>query len=672
VLFWLAQLIQERGGVTGFSYQKQPGSLGRWVLIAWSVLSILAVTAHLFSATVSWTRPEIRMVRSVGDLGGLVAEILERVPSDAPVLVDTWQAPRVPADQFLERELAYWIFPRRVYSASAIRGSRRSLEEFVTTHKIGWVVHGQRLVEVEAETVESVLGPLKPEDNEVVASPGLLKTLDPLRYPAPMGWLLFGVAVVITIAGGRGLLLSVGVDSQLSSTSERWGWSWLAGLAVTSLAGLLLFLCGKPVAFWLPLLPNLVLGGVAVGLRKRGTGGPGEDIVMPGDVPQVSANRRSRLLVPVLVLFVVVVVIAAIRGIEGFDQRMQWAYKARLMQTEPGPWDGSVFQDPDHVHFHPRYPLLVPAAEAVFGGAGGYDSSDNRGFSESTAVLMFPLTWLALGGVVIGGLVRLGSRDPVRGGVLLLMLPVWFGLGALRNNLAAFKGCPELLVGAALLSAVVAALAALDRGRGWWFLVGLCLVVAGLAKAEGTVAVAVLVGVAGIAHRQRRVTWEIVLTAVVVALVLATHEVVFTRGVVAGVLPDDYRQLLTVSGVVDGLWRLPGVVGKFLVEAAVAPWFGAVGLLMVVAIFQDRGGWRTLAVGWPLVTSGLMLAAFCVPFLVIPDYENNLEWAAGRLVMQIAPLATWSLVVMLHRGETDPVDESVDSLSGDGARVGSE
>ncbi len=663
--------------MTGFSYQKQPGPLGRWILIAWSVLSVLAVTAHLFSATISWTRPEIRMLRSVGDLGALVAEILEHVPSDAPLLVDTWQAPRVPADQFLERELAYWIFPRRVYSASAIRGSRRSLEEFVTTHRIGWVVHGKRLVEVEDETVESVLGPLKPGDNEVAASPGLLKTLDPLKYPAPTGWLLFGLAVVITISGGRGLLVLVRVDSQLSSTSERWGWSWLAGLAVTSLSGLLLFLCGIPVAFWLPLLPTLVLGGVVVGLRKRETGGAGADIVMTGDVRQDVANRRYRLLVPLLVLFVVVLVIAAIRGIEGFDQRMQWAYKARLMQTEPGPWDGSVFQDPDHVHFHPRYPLLVPAAEAVFGGAGGYDSVTNGGFSESTAVLIFPLTWLALGGVVIGGLGRLGSGDPVRGGVLLLMLPVWFGLGALQNNLAAFKGCPELLVGAALLSAVVAALAALGRGqgRGWWFLVGLCLVVAGLAKAEGTVAVTVLVGVPGvaaIAHRQRRVTREIVLTAVVVTLVLATHEVVFTRGVVAGVLPDDYRQLLTVSGVVDGLWRLPGVAGKFLLEAAVAPWFGAIGLLLGVAIFQDRRGWRTLAVGWPLATCGLMLAAFCVPFLVIPDYENNLEWAAGRLVMQIAPLATWSLVVMLHRGETNPVDESVDALAGDGARVGRE
>ena len=57
---------------------------------------------------------------------------------------------------------------------------------------------------------------------------------------------------------------------------------------------------------------------------------------------------------------------------------------------------------------------------------------------------------------------------------------------------------------------------------------------------------------------------------------------------------------------------------------------------------------------------------------MIPDYENNLEWAAGRLMMQIAPLATWSLVVMLHRGETNPVDESVDALAGDGARVGRE
>ena len=156
--------------------------------------------------------------------------------------------------------------------------------------------------------------------------------------------------------------------------------------------------------------------------------------------------------------------------------------------------------------------------------------------------------------------------------------------------------------------------------------------------------------------------------------VLATHEVVFTRGVVAGVLPDDYRRLLSLSGVADGLVRLPTVATRFLLEVAAAPWFGAIGIVLVVAMVRGREKWRNPAVAWPLVTSVLMLAAYCVPFLVIPDYENNLDWAAGRLVMQIIPLATWSLVVTLdnHRGASDPNDESVDPLAGDSARVGGE
>jgi len=659
------------------SHQTAPRRLGRLVLVVWSGLSAVALLVHLFPAVIGWARPEIRVVRAVGDLDGLVAEVLERVPGDAALLVDTWQAPHVPANQFLERELAYWVFPRRVYSAAAIRGSPVSLEEFVRTRKIGWGVRGQRLVEIEAETVESVLKPLGPPGSEPGAMSRSLTPFGPLRYPSLTGWLAVGVAVVVTIAGGWGLLVWLGVDRRLTSASERWGWSWLAGLSITSLAALFMFLEGKPVTpSWLPLLPNLGLVIVGVVFRKWVHGGHVEDVAERAESPVGLLNGKIRLLL--LVLFGGAVVIGAARGIDGFDQRMQWGYKARLMQTEPGPWGESVFQDPDHVHFHPRYPLLVPAAEAVFGGVGVWESPNDGRFSESSAVLIFPLTWLALGGVVIGGLRRMKSRDPVLGGMLLLVMPVWCGLGAFQNNLAAFNGCPELVVGAALLAAVVAALAAHECGGGWWFLVGLCLVVAGLAKAEGPVAVAVLAGVgtaAAVAHRERRSLGWIVLTVAVVGAVLATHEMIFTRGVVAGVLPDDYRRLLNFAAAVDGLGRLPTVATRFLLEAAVAPWFGAIGILLTVAIVRSRGGWRIPAVGWPLVTSVLMLAAYCVPFLVIPDYENNLDWAAGRLVLQIIPLATWSLVVTLfgnHRGDTDPGDESVDPLAGDRARVGGE
>ncbi len=663
--------------MTESSHQRASRNPGRLVLVVWSGLSAVALLAHLVPAVIGWAKPEIRMVRAVGDLDRLIVEVLERVPADEAVLVDTWQAPHVPADQFLERELAYWIFPRPVYSAAAIRGTKRSLEEFVRTRKIGWGVRGKELVEVEAETVESVLGPLGPPGSEPGSTARSTAPFGPLQYPSLLGWLLVGVAVVVTIAGGWGLLVWLGVDRRLSSQSERWGWSWLAGLSVTSLAALFLFLQGKPVTpSWLPLLPNLGLVIVGVVFRTWVHGGHVEDVAQRAESPSGVLNGKIRLLP--LVLFGGAVVIGAVRGIDGFDQRMQWGYKARLMQTEPGPWGESVFQDPDHVHFHPRYPLLVPAAEAVFGGVGVWESPNDGRFSESSAVLIFPLTWLALGGVVIGGLRRMKSRDPVLGGMLLLVMPVWCGLGAFQNNLAAFNGCPELVVGVALLAAVVAGLAAHQQGGGWWFLVGLCLVVAGLAKAEGPVAVVVLAGVgtaAAVAHRERRSLGWIALTVAVVGAVLVTHEVVFTRGVVAGVLPDDYRRLLHFADAVDGLGRLPTVATRFLLEAAVAPWFGAVGILLTVAIVRSRGGWRIPAVGWPLVTSMLMLAAYCVPFLVIPDYENNLDWAAGRLVTQIIPLATWSLVVMLfgnHRGDTDPDDESVDPLAGDRARVGGE
>ena len=144
--------------MTESSHQRASRNPGRLVLVVWSGLSAVALLAHLVPAVIGWAKPEIRTVRAVGDLDGLVVEVLERVPADAAVVVDTWQAPHVPADQFLERELAYWIFPRRVYSAAAIRGTKRSIEEFVRTRKIGWAVSGKELVEVKPETVESVHG----------------------------------------------------------------------------------------------------------------------------------------------------------------------------------------------------------------------------------------------------------------------------------------------------------------------------------------------------------------------------------------------------------------------------------------------------------------------------------------------------------------------------------
>ncbi|GIS58826.1 MAG: hypothetical protein CM1200mP2_10510 [Planctomycetaceae bacterium] len=98
----------------------------------------------------------------------------------------------------------------------------------------------------------------------------------------------------------------------------------------------------------------------------------------------------------------------------------------------------------------------------------------------------------------------------------------------------------------------------------------------------------------------------------------------------------------------DGLVRLPTVATRFLLEVAAAPWFGAIGIVLVVAMVRGREKWgkpraRGVAVGDQRVDAGRLLRS--VPG--VPDYENNLDWAAGRLVMQIIPLATWPLVVTL-------------------------
>jgi hypothetical protein len=184
--------------------------------------------------------------------------------------------------------------------------------------------------------------------------------------------------------------------------------------------------------------------------------------------------------------------------------------------------------------------------------------------------------------------------------------------------------------------------------------------------------VAVVVGVAlasAVAHRDYRLIRRIVAVGLVVGAVLMAHEIVFTRGVVGGILPDDYRELLGLRAAWEGVGRLPRVGLRILLEVSVAPWFGAIGLLLLFAIQNSRGAWACPAAGWPLAICAVMLAAYCVPFLVIPRYLHNLNWAAGRLVVQVVPLATWALIVILDRSHRT---SSMDPLTGDGSGVGGE
>jgi len=651
------------------------------VVFAWTILALVSLGSHALESVaekVSDNPSPGRAANALGRMAGLVEEIENEVPPRDGVLVDTWQAPRVPADQFLERELAYWVFPRRVYSAAAIKRSGRTLSEFVSQRRIRWGVKGLALVPVNPDRVDQDFSDGRQSEPPPVSGNTRLPSV--LAGPGVVGWLLVVLGMGICVAAGRGTLQLLGLDVEISGRWERLAWSWLVGVFGMAIIAMVAFVIGWPVHPLVALLPAVILVAVGglVGRRSRTT--PEPLVAGPASPP------ASFLVIGLGGLVVLASLgIAVSRGIDGFDQRMQWAYKARLMLDQAGPRGESVFQDTDHVHFHPRYPLLVPASEAVLGGLGGGLDAGSSGFREVAAVVLFPLSLLAAAVVLGGSLCRLEVAHGAVGGLMLLVLPAWCGFDYGRDNLAAFNGCPEQVLGIGLLAAAASGLAGWREGhRGWYVLSGLFLVVAGLAKAEGAVHVVVMLVTswllmwrAGKATPRRFAVG----VGLVVLAVLLVHELVFTRVVVGGILPDDYRELLTPTGVLAGIPRLPRVAGHFLFTAFLSPRFGALGLLLLLTAWQSRGRWRQAEVAWPLATCGLMLAACCLPFLVIPRWEDNLEWAAGRLVAELTPLAVWTLAVLVLpaakavEGTTGQMVSCrpaglVNPLSGDGARVG--
>ena len=70
-------------------------------------------------------------------------------------------------------------------------------------------------------------------------------------------------------------------------------------------------------------------------------------------------------------------------------------------------------------------------------------------------------------------------------------------------------------------------------------------------------------------------------------------------------------------------------------------------VLIIVAAWKSGARWRRPETSWPLAICGLMLAGYCLPFLVVPDWEDNLDWASGRLVAELTPLAVWCLAVLV-------------------------
>lgn len=618
-------------------------SVTLWGLLAvYSVFSIPALWSELSRTAVYLSSsPEVREQWRTYGWNDVLEEIEASVPADEAILLDV---PQVLTNLHIDRQLNYWLYPRRVYSAHALRMGGESVSEFTERHDIRWVVGDHRLERTSGEAVGDSSGAGTPQGR-------------PVGLPGPIraAW---GVAVGLFFFLGVGtcILSASGISGALSGVSERVAASFLVGVAGAAAWVLCWFLAGFGVNRVTVLSSGVAalawfLGGWSKRRRSRQS-----DSSDARHIGLVGSSGDRIALVACMVLAGLMVFKAAAEPMFGTDDRFQWAFKAKVMLHEESP-RGAGFGDPNTLHFHPKYPLLVPAAEAVlFLFAGGFD--------DQYAKVLFPLVLSAGLVVFIAGLRSLGhERGAATIALLILLVPYYCGHGLPRDFGSGFTSYPDLILSVFVLAAMAYWVRGLRFGsvRLGALSAGFVLA-AGLTKAEGKVHALIfliLVMVSLLWHRTGRTFLRRVVTGfVVVAVLMVLHELAFTRQVPTGVLPDDYGALLTWERFWANSDRFPAVLAVLVRDFFMTPRMGFVGLVLAWACIVNRGGLKRIEMAVPFLYVFLMLLAFCIPYVVGPGSWRILYgWAGARLISQVLPLAFWVFGGLLLAREERVVQE---------------
>jgi hypothetical protein len=576
--------------------------------------------------------------------GPLIRDVERRVPPDQPILI---QVPK--GASALQRDFVvnYWLYPRKIYSVQLLQLAGENIRQFVRTHGIRWWYRRGKL--------EYLGGPAPPlEQTQPVCS----------LHSGSVARAAIGILLALAHFLVVGACIVGGVDRRrlLASRIERVALSYLVGAGAVGAWVVLCFVTGigvrlSTVFFSLPLaLAGFVLsrylarGRSASFWSSRGDASDsgGSSGGASGMRSLVSSHRIDVIAVLIALLLVGVLTLRALAmPMGGYDARYQWAHKAHVMLHEDSIWDGG-FQDPQLLHAHPKYPLLIPGIEAaVFLYAGG--------FNDQYVTLLFPLFLGALLAVLHSGLAPLGRRWGRGLAVLaLLLVPVYWGYEIARDGAAAFAAYPDLPLSAFAGAAMVYLLRARARECTHLYLISaLLMLFCGLSKAEGKVhfivflalALAPLLFDAG-SRSQLRSALAAFGGA---AFLLALYELAVVHPTRVGMIPDDYSRLLGWGNIATNLGRLPEIIRMLSSDFFLSPRFGFSGLVLIAAalLFSRGGAWRQALL--PLCYVALLLASYGVPYLVLPEeiWIKNYTWSAGRLLLQLVPMTFFAVALML-------------------------
>jgi hypothetical protein len=366
------------------------------------------------------------------------------------------------------------------------------------------------------------------------------------------------------------------------------------------------------------------------------------------DQDQASKGRMSlseKMLAALMVLICAMTFVDALsQPLTQFDAKAIWGMKARILCAPQGIY-AEDFLQPERLHAHQRYPLLVPFAETlVYQLTGVVD--------DRYVKILFPCFFAALLLVFYSSLDRYASRPvALSGTAMLAVLPAFiiFANGGVASGyadipLAYFIFCAALflfrflidgksqcLVPAALFGAF--ALFTKNEGMALW---GICILAGWL----------LTFSLPKNAWRKRAMLL-LVGSMALLPLLPWFHFVAQLPNI-----DEDYLGRLHWSTLQAGSHHIPLVMKTFIKEFFLKPhlWNISGVLLLAALLLSPRRSWLARH-SYFLFIPCLYVALLCIIFLITPwRIEELLPIALTRLWMQVTPIAFFWLLLQLDSG----------------------
>jgi hypothetical protein len=362
-----------------------------------------------------------------------------------------------------------------------------------------------------------------------------------------------------------------------------------------------------------------------------------------------STRAPARLLTILVFALIIMLHAEALRfPLFTWDGRFIWNLKAMILLHE-GTIFGESFMDPERIHFHRDYPLLLPGAYlGIYHLSGGVADRMARLFLVHLSVMLF---------LAFHGSLRSRCAPWIAMAFTALLAESAFRMDyTVRDGISLTTGVADFPFAFFLF------LAAWLHLRGWrtsnprWHLLGglmtgACL----LTKSEGLVVFAALCVVNLLAARwlrrrptQNRLKHFTLAVAVPLAVVAPW---LLLKASLPNFYDEKFGDLIGVAGLAPLIQRLPRVLSLIAFEVTSIRAWNLTWFLFPVA-FMVAIYWRGRRLHWlPGAAAILIFSGYFLAYLSTPlEIHYHVETSIGRLLSHVYPLALFQLAAAIGLG----------------------